>query len=42
MSNSQGNVIIRLTDVDKSFDDERVVLHDMQYPLFQKEMDILE
>ena len=22
-----------------SFDDERVVLHDMQYPLFQKEMD---
>ena len=25
MSNSQGNVIIRLTDVDKSFDDERVV-----------------
>lgn len=25
MSNTQGNVIIRLTDVDKSFDDERVV-----------------
>ncbi len=25
-----------------SFDDERVVLHDMQYPLFQKEMDRAE